>query len=167
MAEVPRINAVDEDNLLEYQWLACCAGETCTRLGLGAGTGCSLLTGDQVHPSQLKEEQNHFPGYDVIWNPCSKTRIQWCGDFPAGACGGNPAGHGYAPLRYGGRVISTLHPDFRLFNIYFPNGQRGKERLDYKLDFYAHLLSLCDRLHAAGEHVIITGDFNTAHSRLT
>jgi len=62
-----------------------------------------------------------------------------------------------------GRVISTLHPDFRLFNVYFPNGQRGKERLDYKLDFYAHLLSLCDRLHAGGGKVIITGDFNTAH----
>jgi exodeoxyribonuclease-3 len=62
-----------------------------------------------------------------------------------------------------GRVISTLHPDFRLFNVYFPNGQRGKERLEYKLDFYAHLLSACDRIHANGGNIIITGDFNTAH----
>ena len=34
-----------------------------------------------------------------------------------------------------GRVISTLHSGFRLFNVYFPNGQRGQERVDYKLDF--------------------------------
>lgn len=62
-----------------------------------------------------------------------------------------------------GRLISTLHPDFRLFNVYFPSGQRGKERVDYKLNFYAHLLEACDRLQAMGEKIIITGDFNTAH----
>jgi len=31
------------------------------------------------------------------------------------------------------------------------------------LEFYAHLLALCDRLHLNGENIIITGDFNTAH----
>jgi exodeoxyribonuclease-3 len=62
-----------------------------------------------------------------------------------------------------GRLISTLHPGFRLFNVYFPSGQRGRERVEYKLDFYAHLLALCDRYHAHGENLIITGDFNTAH----
>lgn len=62
-----------------------------------------------------------------------------------------------------GRVIQTLHAGFRLFNIYFPNGQRGQERVNYKLEFYAHLLDLCDTLHKKGESVIITGDFNTAH----
>jgi exodeoxyribonuclease-3 len=36
------------------------------------------------------------------------------------------------------------------------------ERVQYKLDFYAHLLSLSDQLHARGENLIITGDFNTA-----
>jgi exodeoxyribonuclease-3 len=62
-----------------------------------------------------------------------------------------------------GRLISTLHPGFRLFNVYFPSGQRGRDRIAYKLDFYAHLLGICDRFHAAGESLIITGDFNTAH----
>jgi exodeoxyribonuclease-3 len=62
-----------------------------------------------------------------------------------------------------GRVISTLHPGFRLFNIYFPSGQRGHDRVEYKLEFYASLLKLCDRLHESGENIILTGDFNTAH----
>ncbi len=56
--------------------------------------------------------------------------------------------------------------DFILFNVYFPNGQRDHERLQYKLDFYAHLLEFCDQLHASGESVIITGDFNTAHKEI-
>ena len=35
--------------------------------------------------------------------------------------------------------------------------------MDYKLEFYANLLGLCDRLHANGEDMVIAGDFNTAH----
>lgn len=62
-----------------------------------------------------------------------------------------------------GRVISTLHEDFRLLNVYFPSGTRGRERVDYKLDFYALLLRNCDILHRQGEALIICGDFNTAH----
>ncbi len=62
-----------------------------------------------------------------------------------------------------GRVIQTLWADLRLFNIYFPNGQRGQERVNFKLEFYAHLLELCQSLHNKGENIIITGDFNTSH----
>jgi exodeoxyribonuclease-3 len=62
-----------------------------------------------------------------------------------------------------GRLISSLHPGFRLLNVYFPSGQRGRERVEYKLQFYAHLLAVCDVLHRNGENLIITGDFNTAH----
>ncbi len=60
------------------------------------------------------------------------------------------------------RVIRTRHEDFLLYNIYFPNGQRGPERVQFKLEFYARLLEICDALHAAGENIILTGDFNTA-----
>jgi exodeoxyribonuclease-3 len=62
-----------------------------------------------------------------------------------------------------GRVIQTVWNGIRLFNIYFPNGQRGQDRVDYKLEFYARLLELCDQLHKSGGQIIITGDFNTAH----
>jgi exodeoxyribonuclease-3 len=36
----------------------------------------------------------------------------------------------------------------------------------YKLDFYARLLDICDSLHANGEKVILTGDFNTCHQEI-
>jgi exodeoxyribonuclease-3 len=48
--------------------------------------------------------------------------------------------------------------------VYFPSGQRGYDRVDYKLEFYSVLLDICDELHKNGENLIITGDFNTAHS---
>ena len=65
-----------------------------------------------------------------------------------------------------GRIIQTRFPGFRLFNIYFPNGGEENARVPYKLDFYARLLELCDRLHAAGEKIVITGDFNTSHQEI-
>jgi exodeoxyribonuclease-3 len=75
-------------------------------------------------------------------------------------------GLGEARFDVEGRVITSQHDGFILYNIYFPNGQRGQERLDYKLDFYAMLLEQCDRLHAEGKQVVITGDFNTAHNEI-
>jgi len=117
----------------------------------------------KVHPDQLKEEQRSFPGYEVIWNPAQKLGYSGVATFLRTPAVESQLGRDMLCFDMEGRVISTLHPGFRLFNVYFPNGQRGKERLDYKLDFYAHLLSQCDRLHANREHVIFTGDFNTAH----
>ena len=117
----------------------------------------------KVHPDQLKEEQRQFSGYEVIWNPAQKLGYSGVATFLRAPAVEVQLGMDMLRFDLEGRVISTLHPGFRLFNVYFPNGQRGKERLEYKLDFYAHLLSLCDRLHAQGENVVITGDFNTAH----
>jgi exodeoxyribonuclease-3 len=65
-----------------------------------------------------------------------------------------------------GRLIANRFDGFWLFNIYFPNGQRDAGRLDFKLRFYAALLDLCDRMHASGERIILTGDFNTAHREI-
>ena len=65
-----------------------------------------------------------------------------------------------------GRVIASKYPEFWLFNIYFPNGQRDLGRVPYKLNFYKKLLEICDKLHELGQKVILTGDFNTAHQEI-
>ena len=65
-----------------------------------------------------------------------------------------------------GRVIRIDIDNISLFNIYFPNGQRGMDRVEFKLDFYRHLLEMCNDMHARGREIIITGDFNTAHSEI-
>lgn len=65
-----------------------------------------------------------------------------------------------------GRVIVHRFGDLYLYNIYFPNGGRTLERVPFKLDFYAYLLDQCDRLHAQGKQIILTGDFNTSHREI-
>jgi exodeoxyribonuclease-3 len=117
----------------------------------------------KVRPEQLKNGQRQFPGYDVIWNPADRAGYSGVATFLRNPSLEFQLGLNSPLFDIEGRLISTLHPGFRLFNAYFPSGQRGMTRVQYKLEFYAHLLALCDRLHANGENLIITGDFNTAH----
>jgi len=65
-----------------------------------------------------------------------------------------------------GRILITEYPGFVLFNIYFPNGKRDQERLDYKLDFYDTFLAYADNLKAEGKNIVVCGDFNTAHKEI-
>lgn len=62
-----------------------------------------------------------------------------------------------------GRVLRVDKGPYTIFGIYFPNGGRGEERLQYKLEFYEDLLKEFVRLREEGRKVIITGDFNVAH----
>ena len=65
-----------------------------------------------------------------------------------------------------GRVLEMDFGAFILFNVYFPNGQRDEERLQFKLDFYEDFFSYTDQLKDQGRSIIITGDFNTAHNEI-
>jgi exodeoxyribonuclease-3 len=142
------------------------------RAGMGKGTfrwalnqqpDILCLQEIKVRPDQLKEQQRIFPGYEVVWNPAERAGYSGVATFLRDPSLGQQLGLNLPLFDVEGRVISTLHPGFRLFNIYFPSGQRGRERVDFKLEFYSHLLALCDRLHTHGESLVIAGDFNTAH----
>ncbi|PNX45578.1 MAG: exodeoxyribonuclease III [Thermoplasmata archaeon M9B1D] len=65
-----------------------------------------------------------------------------------------------------GRILITEYSKFILFNIYFPNGKKNQERLDYKLDFYDTFLAYADNLKAKGKNIVVCGDFNTAHKKI-
>ena len=117
----------------------------------------------KARPEQLTEAQHRILPLRHIWNPAIRPGYSGVTTFYKEAPLEVQLGMGKPKFDMEGRLISTLHPGFRLFNLYFPSGQRGRERVDYKLDFYAYFLKMCDRLHAKGEHLILTGDFNTAH----
>jgi exodeoxyribonuclease-3 len=54
-------------------------------------------------------------------------------------------------------------------NVYFPNGSgrdRDNSRVPFKLRFYRALFERLQRLRAEGAHVLVMGDFNTAHTEL-
>jgi len=65
-----------------------------------------------------------------------------------------------------GRTLITKFPNFTLFNIYFPNGKRSKERLDYKMEYYNFLLEYLKELRKTEKNIVICGDVNTAHKEI-
>ena len=64
-----------------------------------------------------------------------------------------------------GRLIGAEYEDFWLLNVYFPNGGRGEERLDYKFRYYDAFLAFCEKLRKT-KPVIFCGDVNTAHEEI-
>ncbi len=65
-----------------------------------------------------------------------------------------------------GRVIQADFDNFKLFNIYFPNGKSSSERLEYKINFYYSFLEVLKELIDQGEKIIVCGDVNTAHKEI-
>jgi exodeoxyribonuclease-3 len=64
-----------------------------------------------------------------------------------------------------GRLLHLELKAFHLLNIYFPNGQRDDERLDFKMGYYEAFLEFADKLRTT-KPVIVCGDFNTAHREI-
>ena len=62
-----------------------------------------------------------------------------------------------------GRVTIAEFDTYYVLSVYFPNGQQGDERLQYKLDFYRDFFEYCNDLKKTGKGLIICGDYNTAH----
>ncbi len=61
------------------------------------------------------------------------------------------------------RFISGCISDTKIVNIYAPNGQEvGSSKYAYKLEWYARLRRYFDQQVAAGEDVLLCGDFNIA-----
>ncbi len=117
----------------------------------------------KAHEEQLNEEQHSMLKYPFAWNAAQRAGYSGVATFYKEKPNEVVIGMDAEKFDVEGRVIQTVYAGCRLFNIYFPNGQRGHERVEYKLAFYEHLLKLCDELYQRGESIIITGDFNTAH----
>lgn len=118
-------------------------------------------------PDQLTENAlQTFNDFHAYWNPAQRPGYSGVATFSLVPPDEQQLGMEREEFDQEGRLIWQRCADFILFNVYFPNGQRDHERLQYKLDFYAHLLDLCDRLHIQGEEIVITGDFNTAHQEI-
>lgn len=64
-----------------------------------------------------------------------------------------------------GRFCLVQLDQIVLINAYYPNGRRDHSRVDFKLDFSRKVLALAQEL-SLKFHVILTGDFNTAHREI-
>ena len=117
----------------------------------------------KAHVDQLAAEILTDHGYHTYWHSGERRGYSGVATF----CKEEPlyVQEGLGIERYDaeGRVLVTEHENFLLYNIYFPNGQKDNERLQYKLDFYDDLLPIINEQVESGNNVVVTGDWNTAH----
>ncbi|NNK93555.1 MAG: exodeoxyribonuclease III [Desulfobacterales bacterium] len=119
----------------------------------------------QAH--QRTNEMLDFAGYQSHWS-YSTEKKGYSGVMIYAKHAPEQVKNGFGINRFDseGRVLELDYGRFILFNIYFPNGQRDEERLQYKLDFYNDFFTYADHLKKQGRSLVITGDFNTAHNEI-
>jgi exodeoxyribonuclease-3 len=117
----------------------------------------------RIQSEQLTEEMRTPVGYHAFWHSAERKGYSGVATF----CQLEPTrvqeGFGLEVFDREGRVLITEHPGFTLVNAYFPSGQRGHDRVAYKIEFYDALLDYCRALRAQGHRLIVCGDLNTAH----
>lgn len=114
---------------------------------------------------QLGEELLTPPGYYTFWHSGEKKGYSSVATFTKTRPLDVQRGQEILPRDTEGRILMTEYPDFRLYNIYFPNGGRGEERLRYKLEFYDEILAHFEQVRTH-KSLIICGDVNTAHHEI-
>ena len=128
-------------------------------------------------PDQLPGELINIPGYSSFFNPAERKGYSGTAVYYKKALEGQgirvedqaalfSTGLSEDRFNHEGRTIRMDLPEFTIFNIYFPNGGQGDERLQFKMDFYDCFLKDVNALAAAGRKVIICGDVNTAHQEI-
>ncbi len=117
-------------------------------------------------PEQLPPHLRNTPGYHVYINSADRKGYSGVATYSKTKPLDVKAGFGIEKFDSEGRILITKFQDFVLFNIYFPNGKKNQERLDYKLDFYDTFLAYADNLKAQGKNIVVCGDFNTAHQEI-
>lgn len=116
--------------------------------------------------SQLAPELKNISGYSSYWANAEKKGysgvVTYSKNKPLKVTYGfsEPENHSE------GRIVITEFKEFVLLNIYFPNGKKNQERLNYKMAFYMETLAYCEHLKKQGKKIIICGDVNTAHREI-
>jgi len=117
-------------------------------------------------PDQFPPHLKNTPGYNVYINSAERKGYSGVTTYTKQKPVDIKKGFGIEKFDIEGRTLITEFDDFVLFNIYYPNGKRDQERLDYKMDFYDTFLGYADNLKARGKNIVVCGDFNTAHKEI-
>lgn len=115
---------------------------------------------------QLSAELKNVAGYEVYFNSAERKGYSGVAIYtkpqPEQVTGSFPV----ESFSQEGRVLAADYADFTLFNVYFPNGQSSKERLQYKMQFYDDFLVFVEEVKQRGRNIVICGDVNTAHKEI-
>ena len=120
----------------------------------------------KAQPDQLTSDITVFPGYRSFFHSADRKGYSGTAVYTRVEPVSTSYGLGEDRFDHEGRTIELDFGDFILYNIYFPNGGQGAERLQFKLDFYVCFLAKITRQMEEGRKIIVCGDVNTAHREI-
>ena len=118
----------------------------------------------KAEKEQLPKKIQNIDGYHAYFNS-SQTRKGYSGTAIYTKEEPLSISHGLGNEKFDreGRIQFAEYDTFYLYNIYYPNGQSGPERLQYKLEFYDYFLEHAKQMMAENKPIVVCGDVNTAH----
>ena len=111
---------------------------------------------------QLDESLLNIPGYTSYFSSAERKGYSGTAVYTKREPVSVSYGLGTDEFDHEGRTIELDFGDFILYNIYFPNGGQGPERVDFKLRFYDCFLDKVKKQMDEGRMVLVCGDVNTA-----
>ena len=119
----------------------------------------------RVSPHEIDKGLREPPGYKAFWHAAQRKGYSGTATFtkkePLSV---RPSGIEMFDLE--GRIMILELKGFTLINAYFPNSQPERARIDYKLAFCDAITKLCNGLRRSGKNVILSGDYNIAHTEI-
>jgi exodeoxyribonuclease-3 len=120
----------------------------------------------KANQDQLDDELINIEGYKSYFNSAERKGYSGVAVYTKEEPLSVDYGLGIDKFDSEGRVIICEYPAFTLLNIYFPNGQKDDERLNYKMEFYDAVLEYCNNEVSKGKKLVVSGDYNTAHNEI-
>ena len=106
---------------------------------------------------QLPDTLKQIDGYHAFFNPAERKGYSGTAVYYKEAPLDIHTGLSDDRFNHEGRTIVMEYPYFTLYNIYFPNGGQGDDRLQFKMDFYDCFQKDVNALVAEGKRVIVCG----------
>ncbi len=120
----------------------------------------------KAHPEQLNDKILKPNGYQSFWSAAEKKGYSGVAIYTKKKPKSVIEGLGIKEFDSEGRTLIADYDDFILFNIYYPNGGAGNQRVPFKMRFYEAFLKKAESLRKAGKALIVCGDVNTAHTEI-
>ncbi|MBP5186522.1 MAG: exodeoxyribonuclease III [Clostridiales bacterium] len=115
---------------------------------------------------QLDDSLLNIPGYKSYFSSAERKGYSGTCVYTKREPVSVSYGLGTDEFDHEGRTIELDFGDFILYNIYFPNGGRGPEIVEFKLRFYDCFLAKVKKQMDEGRMVLVCGDVNTAHKEI-
>lgn len=117
----------------------------------------------KAHPDQLSDELRRPDQRVAYFSSAARKGYSGVATFLKTPADAVEMGIGIRKFDSEGRFLITHHPDFTLYNVYFPNGGSGQERHDFKQDFLKRFSKHLAKKISDGEEIILVGDYNVAY----